>query len=63
MTSRVVVTWEGQSEPIRLALYGPHGEVAVTKLSPTRALELAKDLIEPAVQSVKVTQWGEGWPG
>ena len=31
-------------------------------LTPTRALELAKALIEPAVQAIKVKQWGSGWP-
>ena len=38
------------------------GEVAIP-LSPTRALELAKELIEPAVRSIKNSQWGSGWTG
>ena len=42
---------------------GADGEVAAVRLSPTRALELAKDLTEPAVQSIKTSQWGGGWPG
>ena len=42
--------------------YGPDGQVAM-RLSPTRALELAKELIEPTVQAIKVEQWGEDWPG
>ncbi len=46
-----------------LTAYGPSGEVVSMPLSPTRALELAKELIEPAVLSIKVKQWGEGWPG
>ncbi len=60
--ARVVVTWEGPGEPIVLTLYGPAGEVAIP-LSPTRALELAKELIDPAVLSIKDKQWGSGWPG
>ena len=32
-------------------------------LSPTRALKLAKDLIEPAVRAIKTEQWGDSWPG
>ncbi len=59
---RAVVTWEGPGEPITLTLYCPTGEVAVD-LTPVRALELAKDLTEPAVTVIKTSQWGEGWPG
>ena len=59
---RAVVSWAGPGEPIMLALYGPAGEVVIP-LSPTRALELAKELIEPAVRSIKIDRWGPGWPG
>ena len=59
---RCVVSWAGPGEPIVLQVYGPDGEVAVP-LTPTRALELAKQLIEPAVTAIKANQWGEGWPG
>ena len=57
-----VVTWEGAGQPIMLTIHSPDGEVAVP-LTPVRALELAKDLIEPAVRSIKTNQWGPGWPG
>ena len=60
---RAVVSWEGEGRPIMLTLYGPDGAVAVMKLSPTRALELAQELIEPAVTAIKIGQRGEGWPG
>ena len=50
-------------QPILLAVYGPDGEVVSVSLSPVRALELAKELIEPAVRAIKVEQWGPGWPG
>ena len=63
MTVRAVVSWEGPGQPIMLKLYGPDGEVAAVRLSPTRALALAQDLIAPAVQSIKVSQWGPNWPG
>ncbi len=59
---RAVVAWAGPGEPIMLTLYGPDGEVAVA-LSPTCALVLARELIEPAVQAIKNSQWGPGWPG
>ena len=59
---RAVVSWAGPGQPITLTLYGPDGELAVP-LTPKRALELAKELIEPAVLSIKTSQWGEGWPG
>ena len=59
---RAVVTWAGQGEPIVLTLYGPDGEAAVA-LTPVRALELARELIAPAVQSIKIGQWGLNWPG
>ena len=59
---RAAVSWEDPGEPITLTLYGPDGEVSMP-LTPTRAIELAKELIEPAVQAIKTDQWGEGWPG
>ena len=59
---RCVVSWEGPGQPIVLTLYGPDGAAAVALL-PKRALGLAKELMEPAVRSIKVKQWGEGWPG
>ncbi len=59
---RAVVTWAGPGQPITLTLYGPAGEVSVD-MTPVRALELAKDLTEPAVVAIKTSQWGEGWPG
>ncbi len=59
---RAVVTWGGPGQPITLTVYGPDGAVAVPMV-PTRALELAKELIEPAVQSIKTDRWGPGWPG
>ena len=60
--SRVNIIWAGQGQPITLTVHGPDGEVAVPLL-PKRALELAKELIEPAVQSIKTDQWGKSWPG
>ncbi len=45
-----------------LTVYG-HGAKFSAPLTPTRALEFARELIEPAVQAIKVKQWGEGWPG
>ena len=45
-----------------LTVYGPNGEVAVP-LSPTRALALAVELTQRAVLTIKVNQWGPGWPG
>ena len=57
-----VVTWAGDGQPIMLTLYGLDGEVSAP-LSPLRALELAKELMEPAVMAIKVNQWGPGWPG
>ena len=57
-----MVTWEGPGEPIMLTVHGPAGEVAVPLL-PKRALELAQELIEPAVSSIKIGQWGKPWPG
>ena len=56
---RAVVTWAGAGEPVKLAVYSPDGEVISVSLSPVRALELAKVLMERAVQSIKVSQWGE----
>jgi hypothetical protein len=43
--SRAVVTWQGAGEPITLTVRGPDGEVEVP-LTPVRALELAKELIQ-----------------
>ncbi len=57
-----VVSREGSGEPITLTLSGPDGEVGIP-LTPVRALELVKDLSEPAVRSIKTEQWGAGWPG
>ena len=37
--------------------------VLAVRLSPTRALELAKNLMERAVLTIKVNSWGPGWPG
>jgi len=56
------VSWEGAGEPILLKVHGPDREAAMP-LTPVRALELARELIEPAVHSIKHKQWGEGWPG
>ena len=53
-----VVSWQGPGEPIVLTV----GEVAVP-LTPVRALGLARELIQPAVVSIKTNQWGPGWPG
>ena len=58
---RAVVSWAGKDQPIMLTLYGPNGEAATVRLSPTRALGLAKQLIEPAVTAIKTSQWGEDW--
>ena len=60
---RAVVSWTGKDQPITLTIYDQDGKVAEMKLSPTRALRLAKELIEPAVRAIKVEQWGPGWPG
>lgn len=60
---RAVVSWAGTDQKIILTIYNQDGTVAVMKLSPTRALELVKDLIEPAVIAIKTSQWGLGWPG
>ncbi len=60
--SRAVVSWKDPSQPIMLTVYGPAGEVAVPLL-PKRALELARELTEPAVVTIKTSQWGPGWPG
>ncbi len=60
--TRAVVSWEGPGEPIVFKVYGPDGEVAV-RLTPTRTLELAQELIQPAVAAIKTSQWGPGWPG
>ena len=60
---RCAVTWAGAGQPITFTIYDPNGAVVSVPLSPTRALELAKELIAPAVRSIKTDQWGEGWPG
>ncbi len=60
--SRAVVSWQGAGQPITLTVYGADGEVAVA-LSPVRALELAVELTQRAVLTIKVNQWGPGWPG
>ena len=62
MTNSIAVSWAGAGQPIMLRVHGETGEVAVPLL-PKRALELAKDLSEPAVTAIKVAQWGENWPG
>ena len=59
---RCVVSWAGPGEPITLTIHGREGAVAVP-LTPIRALELAKDLTEPAVTAIKHSRWGPGWPG
>ncbi len=58
MTNRAVVSQEAPSEPIYLAIYGPDGEVARVPLPPVHALELAKDLMEAAVASIKADWQG-----
>ncbi len=55
--ARAVVSWAGPGQPIMLALHGPAGEVAIP-LSPTRALELAQELLTSGVQVIKAD-----WPG
>ncbi len=60
--SRVVITWAGQGQSITLTVHGPDSAVDVP-LTPKRALELARELSEPAVMAIKVAQWGPGWPG
>ncbi len=55
---RAVVSWAGPDELILLTVYAPDGEVVSVPLSPTRALELAKDLTERAVAEIKFRQWG-----
>ena len=53
-----VVSWEGADRPITLTVHGPDGEVS-TPLTPVRGLELAQELIQPAVVSIKTAQWGD----
>jgi len=60
--ARAVVGQAGDSRPIVLTIYSGDAEVDMA-LSPVRALELAKELIEPAVMAIKVSQWGPGWSG
>ncbi len=50
-------------QPITLTVHGPAGAVVSMPLSPVLALELARELSEPAVMAIKVAQWGPGWPG
>ena len=40
---------------------GPPGEVSVL-LTPKRALEMARELTQRAVLTIKTNQWGPGWP-
>ena len=54
--TRAVVSWQGPGEPIVLTVYGPDGEVAVPMV-PTRALELAQELLTRGVQAIKADQW------
>ena len=58
-----MVSWAGPGEPITLTLYAADGEVVTAQLVPKRALTLAQELMAPAVQSIKTSQWGPGWPG
>ena len=51
---RAVVSWEGADQPIVLKIYSSAGEVAAVRLSPTRALELARELLGPAISAVRV---------
>ena len=60
---RAVVAWAGQGQPIMLTVYDPDSAVVSVSLSPVRALELAKQLMERAVASIKTKQWGKPWPG
>ena len=57
-----LVSWAGADEPIVLKVCGPDGEVAVP-LTPVRALALAVALTQRAVATIKVNQFGPGWPG
>ncbi len=56
---RAVVSQAGDSRSIVLTIYSGDGETDLA-LSPVRALELAKDLMERAVSSIKTKQWGKG---
>ncbi len=56
------VSCGGPTEPIVLKVHGPAGEVGVS-LTPTRALALAVALTQRAVATIKVNQFGPGWPG
>ena len=60
--TRAGVSQAGDNRPIVLTIYSGAGEVDMA-LSPVRALELAKDLMERAVSSIKTGQWGKTWPG
>ena len=62
MTEGAAVSWEGPGEPIVLIVYGPSGEVAVPVLQ-KRALELAKELSEPAVTAIRTKPVGQGLAG
>ena len=55
---RVLVSQEGPGQPILLKVDAADYEVASVVLTPTRALESAKQLIEPAVAEIKFQQWG-----
>ncbi len=46
---RATVTWEGKGQPIVITAYARFGKIAVP-LSPTRALEIAQDLITYALK-------------
>ncbi len=60
---RCVVSWAGVGQPIKLTVYDPDGAAVSMSLSPVRALELAKQLMDTAVSSIKTGQWGKPWPG
>ncbi len=60
--TRAGVSWAGAGQPIVLQVHGAHRAVDVP-LTPVRALELAKELVEPSIQLIKHSQWGPNWPG
>ena len=55
---RATVSCEGPAAPIVLTV-----EDVVVPLTPTRALALAVELTQRAVLTIKVNQFGPGWPG
>ncbi len=61
--SRAVVVWEGPGAPIVLKVNDPDGRDVAVPLTPTRALALAIKLTQRAVMTIKLNQWGPGWPG